>query len=167
MRADEKSVTACVRPLLVVILVSAVAGCGGSPVYGRDASAACMPKQAAISSVSTRRDDLDSIAQAASGGAISVKFGSGNFANVAFARTGRDAGRTYNAYKAAGAELAVEVSELIKRKNNVVVAFAHTPTADEWDAITGCLVKADDRKSTAPPTNSAVVRNTRVSRSDA
>jgi hypothetical protein len=142
------------RTTVAAILgVAVLGGCGGgsATIYDRDATASCLSSQAAVASISTSNNDLDYIAQAALGGGIYVKYPSGNDANVSFERTTSDANRTYSSYKATGAAVAGNISDLLNQKTNVVIAFSNTPTTGELAAITDCLASKDEVKAGAPP----------------
>jgi hypothetical protein len=119
---------------LVVVLV--LAACGGGGSFQRDATADCLRDAGA--DVSTTKDDLDYVAQAASGGGIYAKV-DGTAVTVSFDRTEQDAERTEAAYKVFADAFDSPVDDILKRKGNAVLMWDATPTGEQSSTVEDCL----------------------------
>ena len=126
------------RPRLAMLAALAitvlVAGCGGeSTIYAQHATANCLTQWRAP--VSTSTDDLDYVAQDASGGGIA-----GDGYTIALGATVNDAKRLEAAYKVFAAALDSPTDDILYRRANAVILWDDTPDDSDREDIEKCLL---------------------------
>jgi hypothetical protein len=129
-----------VKPLLaalaVVVLVSAC-GSGGTPIYTRDATAACLRKAALRPVPVTEAGDF--VANSATGGALTVQLVD-NRVTVSFGETVADADNIDQAYRRFKASN-VGIDDVLRRQGNALMLWHVHPQDSDLATITGCLKK--------------------------
>ena len=113
-----------------LVLVAAVAGCGGSPYrgYGPDGTGVCLGRNGAVITVK----DASAAARGAAGGGFKVTI-SGKTLNIAFGKDPQDAAAIRDSIDSAGGNAALYV------KGNAVLSWDNGPTAAEQRIVDGCL----------------------------
>jgi hypothetical protein len=120
-----------------LMLLVVAAGCGGGGSAGgsqrvTDVNAldSCLVRKGL--QASTKKADLDLIAEDAGIGGVQVVSPGGQELNIAVERSESDAENTVSEYKALG------LSE-VRQEGNVVMAYTKTPTGAETKPVEACL----------------------------
>lgn len=122
------------------LAAAAVAGgCGGGQTaeperYALGPSRACLQENGMR--VSTT--GLDLVASTALGGAMRVRLATDNFVDVSFGEDDDEAGRIERAYRRFAGK-SIPIDDVLERTKNVVLVWNGAPTAEERDALVGCL----------------------------
>jgi hypothetical protein len=125
------------KPLVAVLAVLFVSGCGsgGTTIYSREATAACLTKAALQPKPVT--EAVDFVANSATGGAFSVQLVD-NQVTVSFGETVADADNIDQAYRRFKATN-VGIDDVLRRQGNVLMLWHVHPQDDDLATITGCL----------------------------
>ena len=110
-------------------------GSGGTTIYTKDATEACL-KKAALEPVPIA-ETADFVANSATGGAFSVQLVD-NRVTVSFGETQADADnidQAYHRFKSTN----VGLDDVLRRQGNAVMLWHVHPQDDDLAAITGCL----------------------------
>jgi hypothetical protein len=128
-----------VKRLLAALAVVAaiVSGCGssGTPIYSRDATAACLTK--AGLSPKPVPESADFVANSATGGAFTVQL-AGNRVTVSFGETLADADNLDQAYRRFKANN-VGLDDVLRRQANALMLWHVHPEDTDLTTVTGCL----------------------------
>ena len=128
-----------VRWALIAVLAIALTGCGSRSSeanYTRDATAACL---GAGFEVHFDHAHTDTIASAATGGALELQMPDGPELIVAFGLTVDNAKSTEAAYRTFAKVIGAPADKVLERRGNAVMWWSDTPTADELEIATHCL----------------------------
>jgi hypothetical protein len=133
-----KTFTSVVFGALSVGLVLGFTACGGGgKSYSLESTSSCLTAVGGFD-VSTSADDLDYIAQDASGGALTADI-NGDRVVVAFGGSSADGQRMEATYKMFAAGFGVPVSDILARHGNAVVSWDNTPAQNQATAVAECL----------------------------
>lgn len=121
---------------MVAVLAS---GCGSSasPIYTRDATAACFTKLGLTPKPVTEAADF--VANSATGGAFSLQLVD-NRVTVSFGETLADADNIDQAYRRFKANN-VGLDDVLRRQGNALMLWHVHPQDTDIETITGCLRK--------------------------
>lgn len=122
---------------LAVAAVLAGCGSGGTPIYSRDATAACLTK--AGLQPKPVAESADFVANSATGGAFSVQL-VGNQVTVSFGETVADADNIDQAYRRFKANN-VGINDVLRRQGNALMLWHVHPEDDDIETVTGCLTR--------------------------
>ena len=122
---------------LAVAAVLAGCGSGGTPIYSRDATAACLRK--AGLQPKPVGESADFVANSATGGAFSVQL-VGNQVTVSFGETVADADNIDQAYRRFKANN-VGINDVLRRQGNALMLWHVHPEDDDIETVTGCLTR--------------------------
>ncbi len=127
------------RFLLATALLHVLAGCGrgGTTIYSRQASRACLKK----AGFTPRPVDssTDFVANSATGGAFTVDL-TDNRVTVSFGETIKDADNIDDAYHRFRAKN-VGIDDVLRQQDNAVMLWHVHPSDADIGPITGCLKK--------------------------
>jgi hypothetical protein len=130
-----------VKGLLATLAVAAVivSGCGsgGTPIYTKDATAACLTKAGLAPRPVTEAADF--VANSATGGAFTVQLVA-NRVTVSFGETVADADNIDQAYRRFKANN-VGLDDVLRRQGNALMLWHVHPQDTDIETITGCLRK--------------------------
>ena len=121
---------------LAVVFLSAC-GSGGTTIYTREASAACLTKAALQPKAVTEAADF--VANSATGGAFSVQLAD-NRVTVSFGQTLADADNIDQAYRRFKSTN-VGIDDVLRRQGNALMLWHVHPQDNDLATITGCLKK--------------------------
>jgi hypothetical protein len=124
-----------VAPLSLVLIVLAVAGCGGSKSsYSLEDTKACLEARGAQIG-----GKLDFVASTATGGAFVASFGQ-NSVKVVFGETNGDAEQIELAYDHfALPNVKPGLPDVLRRQGNAVMLWREHPQDSDLALVTGCL----------------------------
>jgi hypothetical protein len=127
------------KPLVAALAVVFVSACGsgGTSIYSREATAACLTKAALQPKPVTEADDF--VANSATGGAFSVQLAD-NRVTVSFGETVADADNLDQAYRRFKATN-VGIDDVLRRQGNALMLWHVHPQDADLATITGCLKK--------------------------
>jgi hypothetical protein len=127
------------KPLVAALAVVFVSACGsgGTTIYTREATAACLTKAGLQPKPVTEADDF--VANSATGGAFSVRL-VGNRVTVSFGETVADADNIDQAYRRFKATN-VGIDDVLRRQGNVLMLWHVHPQDNNLATITSCLKK--------------------------
>jgi hypothetical protein len=129
-----------VKPLLAAFAVLATVsacGSGGTPIYTKNATAACLVKANLRPQPVTGTTDF--VANSATGGAFSVHL-IDNRVTVSFGETVADSDNIDQAYRRFKATN-VGIDDVLRRQGNAVMLWHVHPQDSDLATITGCLKK--------------------------
>jgi hypothetical protein len=122
--------------LAVVVLLSGC-GSGGTPIYTKDATEACLRKAALEPRAVPESTDF--VANSATGGAFVVQLVD-NRVTVSFGETIADADNIDQAYRRFKASN-VGIDDVLRRQGNALMLWHVHPQDNDLATITGCLKK--------------------------
>ena len=120
--------------LAVVVLLSGC-GAGGTTIYTKDATEACLQNAGLQPRPVTETADF--VATSATGGAFVVQL-VGNRVTVSFGETEADADNIDQAYRRFKATN-VGINDVLRRQGNALMLWHVHPQDDDLATITGCL----------------------------
>lgn len=127
------------RVLVIAALVAVCAsGCGsngGTKIYAKAATVACLQKESAVAVRPAPATDF--VANSATGGAFSVKL-KDNRATVSFGETTTDGNNIADAYRRFHARN-VGINDVLLEQQNAVILWHEHPSDADIAAITDCL----------------------------
>ena len=117
-----------------------VAGCGGSGDDEPKAYVLAPTKRCLLAEDSVKVDakNVDFVATTALGGAMRVRVSATNFAVLAFGDSEAEAQRIEEAYREFAGR-SIPIDDVLVRKKNLVLVWNAPPTAEETNALFGCL----------------------------
>jgi hypothetical protein len=121
--------------VLVVVIISSGCGAGGTTIYTKDATEACL--QDAGLQPRPVTETADFVANSATGGAFVVQLVA-NRVTVSFGETEADADNIDQAYRRFKATN-VGVNDVLRRQGNALMLWHVHPQDDDLATITGCL----------------------------
>lgn len=116
----------------LVLLVSACGGSGGSALYSRLKTKACLSANHV-----KLGGQLDFVATTATGGALKARLPS-NFVTIVFGATAADADNIDQAYQQFHAKN-VGINDVLRQDRNAVMLWHEHPADADLAEITGCL----------------------------
>ena len=123
-----------VAPLSLVLIVLALAGCGGSKSYSLEDTKACLETRGAQIG-----GKLDFVASTATGGAFVAGVGQ-NSVKVVFGETNDDAEQIELAYDHfALPNVKAGLPDVLRRQGNAVMLWQEHPQDSDLALVTGCL----------------------------
>src|SRR5262245_18805108 len=123
-----------VAPLSLVLIVFAVAGCGGSKSYSLEDTKACLEARGVHIG-----GKLDFVASTATGGAFVASVGQ-NSVKVVFGETDDDAEQIELAYDHfALPNVKAGLADVLRRQGNAVMLWQEHPQDSDLALVTGCL----------------------------
>jgi hypothetical protein len=124
-------------PVIAILLALLVAGCGkgGTTLFSRDATSACLTKDGLRPTPVGTTSDF--VANSATGGAFRVTL-PGNSVTVSFGLTVDDANNINDAYHRFRAQN-VGIEDVLRQDENVVMLWHVHPQDADLAAITNCL----------------------------
>jgi len=127
------------KPLVAVLAVVFLCGCGsgGTTIYTREATAACLTNAALHPKPVTEAADF--VANSATGGAFSVQL-TDNRVTVSFGQTLADADNIDQAYRRFKSTN-VGIDDVLRRQGNALMLWHVHPQDNDLATITGCLKK--------------------------
>ncbi len=127
------------KPLIAVLAVVFLSACGsgGTTIYTRQATEACLTKAGLQPKPVTEADDF--VANSATGGAFSVGL-VGNRVTVSFGETVADADNLDQAYRRFKASN-VGIDDVLRRQGNALMLWHVHPQDSDLATVTGCLKK--------------------------
>ena len=123
--------------MLVVVIISSGCGAGGTTIYTKDATEACL--QDAGLQPRPVTETADFVANSATGGAFVVQLVA-NRVTVSFGETEADADNIDQAYRRFKATN-VGINDVLRRQGNALMLWHVHPLDNDLAAITGCLKK--------------------------
>ena len=130
-----------IPPLAALVLALILAGCGGggSKPYTAKASADCFTTKG-FTRVTTAASKVGFIAGFADNGGLQARSASGNVLTVAFTAGADSVAGTERAYrKAAPKTLRPHMSDIMEAKGNAVLVWTVSPTSQELSDAESCL----------------------------
>ena len=127
------------RWALLAVLAIALTGCGSKSSeanYTRDATAECL---SAGYEVHVDHAHTDTIASAASGGALEIDLRDDLRLIIAFGLTVDNAKSTEAAYRTFAKVIGAPADKVLDRRGNAVLWWSDTPTGDETEIALNCL----------------------------
>ena len=121
--------------MLVVVIISSGCGAGGTTIYTKDATEACL--QDADLQPRPVTETADFVANSATGGAFVVQLVA-NRVTVSFGETEADADNIDQAYRRFKATN-VGINDVLRRQGNALMLWHVHPQDDDLATITGCL----------------------------
>jgi hypothetical protein len=121
--------------VLVVVIISSGCGAGGTTIYTKDATEACL--QDAGLQPRPVTETADFVANSATGGAFVVQLVA-NRVTVSFGETEADADNIDQAYRRFKATN-VGINDVLRRQGNALMLWHVHPQDDDLATITGCL----------------------------
>ncbi len=121
--------------MLVVVIISSGCGAGGTTIYTKDATEACL--QDAGLQPRPVTETADFVANSATGGAFVVQLVA-NRVTVSFGETEADADNIDQAYRRFKATN-VGINDVLRRQGNALMLWHVHPQDDDLATITGCL----------------------------
>jgi len=126
-----------VSTLAVVAILASGCGSGGTTIYTREATVACLTKAALQPKAVT--ESADFVANSATGGAFSVQLAD-NRVTVSFGQTLADADNIDQAYRRFKSTN-VGIDDVLRRQGNALMLWHVHPQDSDLATITGCLKK--------------------------
>ena len=121
--------------MLVVVIISSGCGAGGTTIYTKNATEACL--QDAGLQPRPVTETADFVANSATGGAFVVQL-IANRVTVSFGETEADADNIDQAYRRFKATN-VGINDVLRRQGNALMLWHVHPQDDDLATITGCL----------------------------
>jgi hypothetical protein len=121
--------------LVVVVIISSGCGAGGTTIYTKNATEACL--QDAGLQPRPVTETADFVANSATGGAFVVQLVA-NRVTVSFGETEADADNIDQAYRRFKATN-VGINDVLRRQGNALMLWHVHPQDDDLATITGCL----------------------------
>lgn len=121
--------------MLAVVVLSSGCGAGGTTIYTKDATEACL--QDAGLQPRPVTETADFVANSATGGAFVVQLVA-NRVTVSFGETEADADNIDQAYRRFKATN-VGINDVLRRQGNALMLWHVHPQDDDLATITGCL----------------------------
>ena len=121
--------------MLVVVIISSGCGAGGTTIYTKDATEACL--QDAGLQPRPVTETADFVANSATGGAFVVQLVA-NRVTVSFGETEADADNIDQAYRRFKATN-VGINDVLRRQGNALMLWHVHPQDDDLATITDCL----------------------------